>query len=220
VTCPDSVNVDKKLMFTTEVRGGDKNVLPTFNWTVSAGSISSGQGTSTIEVDLTEVPGDSTVTATVDVGGFDRECGYGSTTSSCTTTVAKKVEARKLDEYGKLNPKDEEARLDNFLNELNLDPTAQAHIVAYGGRTSRAGDSQNAANKAKDYLVKKRGLDPGRVVYVDGGYREQPTLELWIVPYGAQPPQPTPTVKPGGTKPSSPKPSSTTKPKTGKRPKM
>lgn len=123
VTCPSEVYVNDKLTFTADVRGGDPKVSPTYNWTVSAGSIASGQGTSTIEVNTSEVAGDSTVTATVDLGGFDRACGYGSTANRCTTGVVKKAEARKVDEYGKLLPKDETARLDNFTSELMSDPT-------------------------------------------------------------------------------------------------
>ena len=42
VSCPDSVEVGKELTFTAGVRGGDANVEPTYNWTVSAGTISSG----------------------------------------------------------------------------------------------------------------------------------------------------------------------------------
>jgi len=90
VKCPDAVHKGEKLKFTAEVKGGDQNVTPTYNWAVSAGQIESGQGTSTIEVSTKEVDEDSTVTATVDLGGFDRECGYGSTAASCTAIVAKK----------------------------------------------------------------------------------------------------------------------------------
>ena len=211
VACRDSVYAGEKLIITADVRGGDSQVTPTFNWSVSAGSIASGQGTPTIEVNTSEVAGDSTVTATVDVGGFDRTCGYGAVAASCTTTVMKKVESRKLDEYGTLQPKDERARLDNFVIEMQNDPLAQGYIIAYGGRASRAGDAQKTAARAKDYLVSKRGLDSGRVMIVDGGYREQPITELWIVPSGAEPPKPSPTVKPGDAKPASP-----AKPKTNK----
>lgn len=195
VTCPDSVFVKDVLKFTADVRGGDQNVTPTFNWTVSAGSIESGQGTSTIQVSTSEVAADSTVTATVDLGGFDRDCGYGSVAASCTTSVARKAEARKLDEYGKLTPKDEDARLDNFMIELNLDPTAQGYILSYNWRTSRPGDAQRAADRAKDYLIKKRKLERSRAVTVVGGSREQLTIELWIVGSRAQPPKPTPMAK-------------------------
>lgn len=197
VNCPDTVYINDKLVMTANVSGGDSNVTPTYNWTVSAGAIESGQGTSTIDISTKELSDGQTITATVDLGGFSRECGYGQIAASCTSSVVKKAEARKVDEYGKLTPKEENERLDKFTIELQSDPTSQAYIIAYGGRTSRAGDAQKAANKAKDYLVNKRGLDPGRIVTVDGGYREQPAIELWLVPSRAPLPKPTPTVKRG-----------------------
>lgn len=195
VTCPDTVYINDKLEMTANVNGGDSNVTPTYNWSVSAGTIESGQGTSTIEISTKELSDSESVTATVELGGFSRECGYGQTAASCTTSVMKRAEARKLDEYGKLLPKDEHERLDKFTIELQMDPTAQAYIIAYGGRASRAGDAQKVADKAKVYLVTKRGVDRDRIVTIDGGYREQPAIELWLVPSRASLPKATPTVK-------------------------
>ncbi len=203
VSCPDSVHAGDKLLFSADVRGGDAKVVPTYNWTVSAGSIASGQGTPTIEVVTSEIGGQS-VTATVEVSGFDRSCGYGSSAASCTGSVLEKTEARKLQEYGKLAQKDEEGLLDNFVIELQQDPAAQGYIIAYSGRASRAGDAQKAADKAIDHLVNKRRVDRSRLVTVTGGSREQLTVELWIVPAGAQPPKPTSTIKPGESKPTGP----------------
>ena len=37
--------------------------------------------------------------------------------------------------------------------------------------------------------------DLGRIVWVNGGYRENLTTEFWIVPNNADAPKPTPTVK-------------------------
>ena len=74
VSCPDTGTVGQPVTFTANVSGGDANVTATYNWTVSAGTISSGQGTSSITVDTTGVAGGSTITATVDVGGYDRSC--------------------------------------------------------------------------------------------------------------------------------------------------
>ena len=90
VKCPDSVHKGETLKITAIVKGGDEQVTPTYNWTVSAGTIASGQGTATIEVNSDEVAADSTVTATVETGGYDRDCGYGSTVGSCSTIVTKK----------------------------------------------------------------------------------------------------------------------------------
>jgi len=101
-------------------------------------------------------------------------------------------------------PKDENVRLDNFMIELQSDPTTQAHIISYNARAGRPGDAQKAADRIKDYLIRKRGLDWSRLVTVTGGSREKPTIELWIVPAGAPLPKPTPTVKPSKPKPNSP----------------
>ena len=50
VSSPDMVYVNDNLRFVVDVRGGDATVKPTYNWTVSAGTIASGQGTSVIDV--------------------------------------------------------------------------------------------------------------------------------------------------------------------------
>src|ERR1043165_6707044 len=74
VICPAEVHKKDKLVIRAEVKGGDKDVTPTYNWSISAGTIASGQGMATIEVDMTEVAEDSSITATVELGGYDRDC--------------------------------------------------------------------------------------------------------------------------------------------------
>jgi hypothetical protein len=193
VNCPDTAKPGESVTFTANVSGGDPNVTPTFNWTVSAGTISSGQGTSSITVDTTGLPNNSSVTATVDVGGYDRSC---SASSSCTTNLAGVTPPRKIDEYGNIRFNDEKARLDNYAIELQNDPTATGQIICYGGRRGRTGEAQRRCDRAKDYLVNTRGISADRIQTVDGGYKEDLTVELWIVPSGATPPQATPTVDP------------------------
>jgi hypothetical protein len=190
VTCPDTVDEGSPVTFTANVTGGDPNVSATYNWSVSAGTITSGQGTPTITV--TGAPVGASVTATVNVGGYPPEC---NTTASCTTTIRGLPRARLFDQYGNIAFNDEKARLDNFAIQLQNEPGAQGYIIAYGGRRGRAGEAQARADRAKDYLVNTRGVDPGRIVTVDGGYREDLTVELWIVPTGATPPTASPTLQ-------------------------
>ncbi|HWS87444.1 MAG TPA: hypothetical protein VN282_10790 [Pyrinomonadaceae bacterium] len=197
VSCPDTVTVGQPVTFTANISGGPADVTPTFNWTVSAGTISSGQGTSSITVDTTGVTGP--ITATVDVGGFDRNC---SSTASCTSNLPPVREARKVDEYGNIRFNDEKARLDNYAIELQNDPTAQGYLVCYGGRTGRTGEAQRRCDRAKNYLVNTRGITADRIVTVDGGYREELTVELWVVPSGATPPAASPTVDPSEVRPA------------------
>jgi hypothetical protein len=193
VSCPDTGTVGTPVTFTANVSEGDPNVTPTYNWTVSAGSISSGQGTSSITVDTTGIAGGTTITATVDVGGYDRSC---STSSSCTVNFPANPLARKVDEYGNIRFNDEKARLDNYAIELQNDPTSQGYLICYGGRRGRAGEAQRRCDRAKDYLATTRGIDASRIVTVDGGYKEDLTVELWVVPTGAQPPAASPSVDP------------------------
>lgn len=198
VSCPDSVKEKVPVTFTADVSGGDPNVTPTFNWTVSAGTISSGQGTSSITVD-TEGVGGQTITATVDIGGFERAC---STSSSCTTSVTKAASAVKFGEYVTPDLSANKAQLDKFVNALQSDPTAQGYLIAYGGRTSHPDDAQKAADNATSYTMHTRNLDGARTLSGVGGYREQPTIELWIAPADATPPTATPTVDPKDVKPA------------------
>lgn len=65
--------------FTANLSGGDQNVTPTYNWSISAGEISSGQGTPSITVGGLEK--DQIVTATAEVGGYDRSCSVMSSAS-------------------------------------------------------------------------------------------------------------------------------------------
>ncbi|PYS76321.1 MAG: hypothetical protein DMF66_15395, partial [Acidobacteria bacterium] len=195
VSCPDTGTVGQPVTFTANVSGGDPSVTATYNWTVSAGTITSGQGTSSITVDTAGVTG--TITATVTVGGYDRSC---NATASCTTSFPTVRVARKVDEYGNIRFNDEKARLDNFAIELQNDPTSQGYLICYGGRRGRAGEAQARCDRAKNYLVTTRGIDASRVVTVDGGYREDLTVELWVVPTGAQPPAASPTVDPSEVK--------------------
>ncbi|MBC7932480.1 MAG: PKD domain-containing protein [Rubrivivax sp.] len=192
VSCPSEARAGDPVTFTANVENGDPNVTPTYNWTVSAGTISSGQGTSSITVDTTGLGG-QTVTATVDVGGFDRSC---SASNSCSTAIPRVAVARKVDEYGNIRFNDEKARLDNYAIELQNDPTAQGNLICYGGRRGRAGEAQRRCDRAKDYLVTTRGIDASRIITTDGGFKEELNVELWIVPSGATPPPASPSVDP------------------------
>jgi hypothetical protein len=133
-------------------------------------------------------------TAIDEVGGYDRSC---QTADSCSLSICPPPQPRKVDEYGAISLGDEKARLDNINTELQNDPTAQGYLICYGGRRSRAGEGKRRCYRAMDYLVRTRGIEASRVVTVDGGSREEPTVEFWLVPSGAEPPRATPTARAG-----------------------
>ena len=104
---------------------------------------------------------------------------------------------RKVDSYGNVSFKEEKARLDAFVAALKKDPHSQGYIVVYAGRRARPNEAAARGTRAKEYLVRKRGMDERMIVARDGGYREQLTVELFIVPSGGVPPFDTPTIDPG-----------------------
>ena len=182
VSCPSEIEAGQPVTFTASVTGGETGATWTYNWSVSTGTISSGQGTSTITVDTAGIGGQS-VTATVSIGGADPSC---NATSSCTTPVKPPpAPPRKFDEYGNIRFNDEKARLDNYAIQLQNEPGSTGTIIVYG---SCAGEAQQRGDRAKDYLVNTRGIEAGRITVVDAGCRSDLNVQLWIVPQGSTPP--------------------------------
>ena len=182
--------------FSVLLIGGTQSA-PKFNWVVSAGKITAGQGSSVIRVD-TAGTGGQTITATVEVNGLSASC---STTASVSSDVDARPQAKKIDEYGAENEESEMARLDNFTIELQNDPSAQGYIIAYGGKKSKPADTKVIIDRMRNYLVKTRGIDPPRIVTQNGGAKEDPTYQLWLVPPGASIPDPNAkSAKPGNEK--------------------
>jgi hypothetical protein len=182
VGCADSVDQGQPAKFTANFQQGTPTVSPTYNWTVSAGTITSGQGTESITVDTANLGG-QTITATVELGGVDPTCGR---TASCSTPVkGPPPVSRKFDEYGNIRFNDEKARLDNFAVQLQNEPGSEGYIVGYGACDA---EGQTRANRAKDYLVNTRGIDGGRLFAMDGGCLPELQVQLWIRPSGAAAP--------------------------------
>jgi hypothetical protein len=186
IVCPTSVALDQPLTFSSRVTGGvPANVAAAYNWTVSAGTIISGQGTDTIKVDTTGLGG-QTIRASLSVGGYNLECA-----ADCAVSIPlPKLSSRKFDEFPDIARNDEKARLDNYGIELQNDPTATAYVIVYPGRSGKRGEVQQHFGRVIEYLVNSRGLDKSRFVTLVGPARDSLQVELWITPQGATPPNP------------------------------
>ena len=185
IICPDNVAVDQPLTFSSNVSSVSSGVPPIYNWTVSAGRILEGQGTSSIRVDTTGLAG-QTVRTTLSVGGYTNDC-----SANCTVQMPVPVQiSRKFDEFPNIARNDEKARLDNYAVELQNDPTSSAYVLVYPGRSGRPGDVQKHTTRVVDYLVNSRGIDARRIVTLIGGTRNKLTVDLWVAPQGAKPPSP------------------------------
>lgn len=182
VTGPSGVTQPGDTMtFTANTSG---NVDVTYNWTVSAGTIESGQGTSSIVVRTTSDMANQSVTATVTLGGNREGCNCVNSDSE-TGVVADVVKPRLTDEFGDLKPDDLKARIDNYYIELQNNPDARGVIVNYG-TPAQVRKRKADIIKAINFLKK----DLGRVTFVDGpNTGEGVKTKLWIVPPGASEPE-------------------------------
>jgi len=106
-----------------------------------------------------------------------------------------------FDLYGNIRFSDEKARLDNFVIRLMDDKDRTGYIIAYGGKRAPAREAKTRAERAKNYLVTVRHFPTDHLIAIDGGYREDLEVELYVVSKGICPPSPTPTVDPRDVKP-------------------
>ena len=143
-----------------------------------------------------------TATLVVDDGSGEPACRQTATASTeVTRKIPPPVECRPFDSFLSLAFDDTKARLDNLAIELQNAPDATAYVIVYAGRNSRTGQADALGRRAMDYLVNQRGVDSQRIIVINGGYRDEDFIEIWICPPGAKTPQATPTVQPSDVQP-------------------
>ena len=182
--CPDRIEAGQPVTFASTLTGGTGNVSRLYNWTVSAGRIIEGQGTSSIRVETTGLEGQS-LTASLSMAGYEDDC-----SASCTIQFPIPLTCRKFDEFPDISRNDEKARLDNFAIDLQKDPTSTAYVIVYPGSRARAGTAQTRATRIVEYMVNSRGLDSRRIVTLVGPARSDLKVELWNCPQGVAAPTP------------------------------
>jgi hypothetical protein len=173
------------MTFTANVSGGSQQSV-TYNWSVSSGTITSGQGTPSITVATDASMAGGNVTATVDIGGTDPSCGC-KTGESATAPVADKPVATLVDEFGKLPNDDIRGRLDAFFTELSNNPNNQGYIINYGTDKEIAARERLITNH-----IAFRNFDRSRITLVKGGASPdgEPRTKLYRIPPGAENPAP------------------------------
>jgi len=204
ISAPKQVTDGEIITYNADVAYSGNSALR-YNWKVtpSGARIISGSGSPTITVDSTGLGGQRIIaTLTADDGSSDPSCAQTAQAVSIIAPIEKRVIiAQEFDECNSCSRDDQKARLDNLAVELQNDPTTRAYIIAYGGRTSPLRQVERLMSRARDYLTTQRGIDASRLVVVNGGFREEDSVELWIVPSGAAPPRATPTVQAGEVRP-------------------
>jgi hypothetical protein len=188
IDCPTSCyKPDQPFTVTANVTGADPKQSLSYEWEVSSGTITGGQGTASITV--TEATDCQVITATVRVKGLDAACQNSASCATVTDCCWLPV-SRRFDRYGDLAFVDEKKRLDYFAEQLKNETASQGYILVYGRRGAPAGEAKTRAARAKDYLVTKLGIVAERLATIDGGDHPRLEIELWITPQGGRPPSP------------------------------
>lgn len=186
VTGPAGITQPGEAMtFTANVTGGTAPNL-TYNWTVSAGTIESGQGTPSITVRTTREMANTSVTATVDVGGQDPACECPREASE-VGGIADLPRPEQVDEFGALPADDIRGRLDAFFAVLSNNPDNQGYIILYGTEREMAARERLIINH-----VAFRNFPRDRITIVRGGTHPDGTVytKLYRIPPGADNPAP------------------------------
>jgi hypothetical protein len=179
----DLVQPGQPMTFTANVSGGSTADV-TFNWSVSAGTITSGQGTPSITVDTTGLAGQN-INASVRIGGFPPTC-VCNPEGNATGSVAQPPTPELIEEFGKLSNDEVRARLDAFFSTLQNNPTDQGYIINYGPDR----DVTARERLIRNHITLRR-FDASRITIVRGGNTGTGiNTRLFRVPAGAENPQP------------------------------
>lgn len=173
--------------FAVVLAGGTPVSTPMIVWSTSAGSIASGQGTRNVRVDTNGAGQDRQLRVDVWVGGYPPEC---SVQGSTTLRVA--PPASKVSEFGEIALEQENEMLKEFATAL-MSSNDNAYVFGYAGRNNVRGYTNATLKRIKTQLIAD-GIPYERIAFIDGGFREKPSIELWVVPVGADAPRATPTV--------------------------
>jgi|SRR6266567_8810151 len=102
----------------------------------------------------------------------------------------------KFDEFSGSNWESAMGRLDNFALDMRNNPHMVGVLIVCGGQGRRRGEARTWTGCLKSYLVTRRGIEPNRILMINGGYREDLTVELWETADRKRISNPEPHVKP------------------------
>jgi hypothetical protein len=164
-----------------------------FRWSISNGKIERGQGTP--EIHIASLPASRIgLQVKVIVDGGPPELGN---EKSCVLTVDPMCFlAPKIDQYSDILIEAERQHLDRFAERLKAYPSESiGYIFSYAGKNACIYEATWRGKRALQYLVERHNIPTNRLVMVDGGFRDEWTVDLFIQPNALCGPLPTPTRK-------------------------
>jgi hypothetical protein len=178
------VEAGTPMKFVATLSGKTDNLTLEYEWKVSAGTITSGQGTCSISVDTTGLANGTNITAEVEVKGLPKCCP--NTASKTGSVIVTRITSDRFDDFGKLPNDEVRARMDALFVALGNQPNAQAYLIDYG-----TDEEITAREKLLRNHIGFRKYDASRISFVRCGANALGAgarTVIWIVPPGAEPP--------------------------------
>ncbi len=175
------------LRFSVSTYGEPPGTNYLVEWTISAGEIIRGQSTKEIEVNISDIK-DRVISASVNIKGLHPEC---NNYASISTEIG--LFPFEIDEIGPATNGDIKQRMDSLRSFLNQNPDDSGYLIVYG-RPDLKGKDVAKRKLQLTTIMMFLGVDPKRWKIIDGGFRDEISLEIFVLPAGVPPPMPTPTV--------------------------
>lgn len=81
-------------------------------------------------------------------------------------------------------------RLDRFAEEMKVNSSADAYIIAFAGLVSYKNETRIRLNCIRKYLIRTHRISPSRLKLINGGYQVDKSVKLFLVKPG-EPKPPT-----------------------------
>ena len=84
--------------------------------------------------------------------------------------------------------------LDNFAKQLNTQRALGGYLIAYAGKEACRNEAKSRLLEAKRYLKEKHNIDSAQITLLDGGFRTNWVVDIWLGFRQNRPPQKEPTL--------------------------
>ena len=99
-------------------------------------------------------------------------------------------------EYGNVRWRDERAVLDRLADSFGRSENQVIYFLIYAGQISCKDEARLRAMRAKKYLVLHHKIPQADIVWKDGGFRTDLSVEIWLLPKDKPLREPSPTIDP------------------------
>lgn len=94
-------------------------------------------------------------------------------------------------EHGNLRWRDERAVLDHLADSFRRSSNQVIYFLIYSGQSSCKDEARLRAMRAKKYLIQRHKIPQADIVWKDGGFRTDLSVEIWLLPRDKPLPEPS-----------------------------